>query len=456
MKTLIQKKHTAIKLFAAIACTFLGLTPVLAQQGFVGIQNTSRRGLLHATMNPAEITNLHKKVEVNLFAISANASNDVLSFSDFLGEEEISDILFNRTDGPVNVRTDVGVMGPSVGFKMGKWGFGLTTQGFFRTDIVDLDANLGRSITTATDGQSFVESTLNLPYNQRINVAGWTEFGLMAGREIFENEKNRVSIGTGIRLLMPTAYFNAGIDGIRGTLRVDQNSAFLTNATGNLNLNYSGIIFDDSLDDFSINSLSFGSISGVGLDIGITHDWKKEGTIKATSGISFKGLGSLDFGSSQVNHNYSINIPSGQSFDLNQLDGGSFEEIEDQLLASGFFSKTSDGNYQPQLPRLFSAYTDLRLTKAFYLSLFSQFNLGNSNANQQITAQNIFALTPRIKFGAFEIFSPWMSTEVAGLSGGLGFRAGGFFIGSNSVLTGFLTDSQQADAYVGWSFGFGK
>jgi len=455
MKSLFLNQKYALQATLMIACTLLGIAPSFAQQGFVGIQNTTRRGLLHATMNPAEISNLHRKVEVNLFSIAGNVSNDVLSFSDFLGDEEITDILFNRVDGPVNVRTDIGIMGPSAGFRVGKWGFGVTTQGFVRTDVIDFDASLGRSITTATDEQSFVESTISLTSNQRINLAAWTEFGLMAGREVFQNENHRVSVGGGIRLLMPSAYFNAGIENIQGTLRIDQNSSVITNATGRLNFNYSGVIFDESIDDFNLSALSFGSISGLGLDLGLSHEWIKDGVVKASSGFSFKGMGSLNFGANQVNHNYSMNIPSGQSFDLNQLEG-SFEDIENQLLASGFFTKTSDGDYNPNLPRLLTAYTDLRLSRIFYLSLFSQFNLGNTSVNEQIAAQNIFALTPRVKLGAFEIFSPWMSTEIAGISGGLGLRAGGFFIGSNSVLTGFLNDTKQADAYIGFSFGVGR
>lgn len=426
-----------------------------AQQGFVGIQNTSRRSLLHVGMNPAEINSLHKKFELNLFAVSATVNNDVLYFSDFFGEEDMVDLAFSRADGPVNIRTEVNIMGPSFGFRAGKWGFGLSTQAFVRTDVVDLDANLGKSFTTDTDGASFVESTINLPYNQRINVAGWMEMGLVAGREIFNNDVHRVSFGTGLRFLIPSTYVNAGINGLNGTLRIDDNGYSLTNATGQLNVNYSRDALDEGFEGFNLNTLSLGNISGVAVDLGLTHEWRKKDIVKATSGLSLKGLGSLDFGPSQINHTYSMNVPAGQFFNLDELEGD-LEEIEDQLLASGYFSRISAGSYKPQLPRLLTAYTDLRLTKVLYLSVFGQYNLGDANNNSQITAQNIFALTPRLKLGGLEIYSPWINSETAGLSGGLGLRVAGFFVGSNSVLTGYLGETKQADVHVGWSMGFGK
>lgn len=426
-----------------------------SQQAFVGIQNTSKRGLLHVGMNPAEINSLHKKFELNLFAVSANVSNNVLFFNDFLGDDEVFDLAFNRADGPVNIRTEVNVLGPSIGFRAGKWGFGLTTQAVVRTDIIDLDPNLGRSFTTTTDGASFVETSLDLPYNQRINVAGWMELGLVGGREVFQNESNRLSFGTGVRFLIPSAYINTGLNGIRGTLRIDDDGYALTDASGELNLNYSRDAINDDFYGLNLNTLSLGNISGLAFDFGLAHEWRRKGVVKANTGISFKGLGTLDFGPSQINNTYTMNIPSGQFFNLDELEGN-VEEIESQLLASGYFSRTSNEAFQPQLPRLLTAYTDLRVAKILYLSLFSQFNLGNSNDNRQISAQQILAVTPRVKLGGIEIYSPWVNTETAGLTGGLGLRIAGFFVGSNSILTGYLGETKQADVHAGWSMGFGR
>jgi len=43
--------------------------------------------------------------------------------------------------------------------------------------------------------------------------------------------------------------------------------------------------------------------------------------------------------------------------------------------------------------------------------------------------------------------------EISGTNLGVGFRVGGFFIGSSSILSALASDSNQADAYFGFRFG---
>ena len=65
-------------------------------------------------------------------------------------------------------------------------------------------------------------------------------------------------------------------------------------------------------------------------------------------------------------------------------------------------------------------------------------------------------LTPRLVLGSFQIYSPWAHNQISGLTGGLGMQLGGFFIGSNALLTGTLANTMQADIHMGFSFGVGK
>ncbi len=175
-----------------------------AQQGFIGIQNSPRRGMLSTNMNPAEINNLSKKVEFNLFSVAASVTNDVLYFNDFLGDEDILELAFDRADGPVNIRTEVNVMGPSFGIKTGRWSFGLATRAFVKVDAVDLDSELARAFTEETDFNSYRETGLSLPFNQRVNAVGWVDIGLLAGRELMDNHKHKLALGGGhYPVLMP-------------------------------------------------------------------------------------------------------------------------------------------------------------------------------------------------------------------------------------------------------------
>jgi hypothetical protein len=80
--------------------------------------------------------------------------------------------------------------------------------------------------------------------------------------------------------------------------------------------------------------------------------------------------------------------------------------------------------------------------------------LNSDNDNNQITTQNIVSITPRINLGYFEAYVPISSNEISGTNTGIGFRLGGFYIGSGSVITALLNDSKQADFYTGFRWAF--
>ena len=72
----------------------------------------------------------------------------------------------------------------------------------------------------------------------------------------------------------------------------------------------------------------------------------------------------------------------------------------------------------------------------------------------QIAAVNSFSVTPRVNLGFFEAFLPYTNNEIAGSNLGIGFRLGGFYIGSGSIITAALSNSKQADIYTGFRWAF--
>jgi hypothetical protein len=80
--------------------------------------------------------------------------------------------------------------------------------------------------------------------------------------------------------------------------------------------------------------------------------------------------------------------------------------------------------------------------------------LNKDNKNGQIASQNTFSITPRYSTGFFEAYAPLSNSEIAGFTAGLGFRVGGFYIGSGSLITAAISDSKQADVYLGFRVGF--
>lgn len=278
----------------------------------------------------------------------------------------------------------------------------------------------------------------------------------MAGREIWATEDQALSIGGTFKFLIPGAYVNIGLNNLQGKFMQNKDESSLSDARGTLHISYPQKLEDWDIDELAIDRFSLNNISGFAVDLGITHQWKRDGIPQFSSGLSIKNLGGLNLGSDQVINSYAMDIPADESFRLDQLEGD-LEEIEGQLLGSGYFTKSSQrGEARTNLPTMVSVYTDIKVSRIFQVSVFGQLRLSNLENNTHLINQNVFAITPRLILGAFEIYSPWGNYEVTGLTGGAGLRLGGFFVGSHSVLTGFLANSKQVDVHLGLSMGFGK
>lgn len=430
------------------------LTATYGQQPYLGVQNSPRKGMVNALMNPAEISNLSKKVEVNLFSLQAAVGNNILSFNDLIGtDSDILELAVNRADGPINLRTDISVIGPSAGFSVRGWSFGIATQAFVKADIVDFNHDLANSLF-GENGDGFTSIAVNVPHNQRISATGWSELDLLVGREIIRIGPHRISGGANFRLIFPSAYANLGVGEIRGSLVEEGTQVYLTDTRGSLNIAYS----DPNLnEDFTSYSFKMMRLAGFAMDLGGNYQWKKpSGKDFLNAGLSIRNLGGMSYSGNHVNRSYSINIPANERFRIDNLEGD-LDEIEQQLVASGYFNITPAGEkLRVNLPTLLNLYAEISPVRLFQASLFIQKRLSDESSNNLITSQNMVVLTPRLVLGKFQVYSPWAHNQVSGLTGGLGLQLGGFYIGSNALLTGTLANSMQADFHMGFSFGIGN
>jgi hypothetical protein len=80
---------------------------VMAQYPYIGIQNSQRKGIISAMMNPAEINNLHRNVEVQFFAVNGVFGNNTLTFSETLRyRNDLWNQIMLQANEPVNGKTD--------------------------------------------------------------------------------------------------------------------------------------------------------------------------------------------------------------------------------------------------------------------------------------------------------------------------------------------------------------
>lgn len=437
-------------------------TALYSQQHFAGLTTSGRSGIITAGTNPAELVNMSNKFEVNIFGLSVNASNNKIGFSDLTSNADIENLIFVG-DEPVNMRFNAEIYGPSVAVKYQKWAFGLTTKANGMLDIVDVDTKLGDAISNSGLNNLVASTFLNSSGNQRIIGTSWGEVNLLAARTLFENSIHKINGGITLKLLFPGAYANLGAGQFTGTVSQSLGQGYLTDANANINIAYSGSLGNSfsNFDDYTKSV--FGNLNGFATDFGFNYQWKEESAnsnknkYRLNVGFSVRNLGSMTFKDDNNNStNYQLEIQGSESLNLNQFENvDNLQEIETILLNSGFLTKQSGTkDFKVKLPATFSLYADLKIIPIVYVSAFLQQKIKEDNDNDQITAQNIITVTPRVNLGFFEAYLPLSNSDVSGFNTGIGFQFKGFYLGSGSIITALINDSKQADIYVGFRWGF--
>ena len=447
--------------------TLLG-TGMFAQEHFAGINTSRRTGIINASINPAELTNLRNDYEVNVFSLSVNASNNKLTFGDILKGDDLDDKLFEGGKN-VNVNANIEILGPSLAVKLDKWAFAFTTAAKAKVNVVDVNSQLGRALTTKSTPEDLIENYITANSNQRVAATVWGEIGLSVARDIFENDQHKLSAGVNFKFLFPSSYANIAADRFEGEIEVNTTpgenfgDVYLTDANANLNLAYSGSLADGFTDFSNYTDFFSGGLNGFATDLGINYRWKDTNSdssedYKINAGLSFLNLGKMTFkDDNNVSNNYLLNVPAGeQGLNLNQFDGvDNIDEIEQILLESGYVTlNQSNKDFKVNLPAMMSLYADFKLYSRWYVTGFLQQKLEKEDKNNQMGAQNIFTVTPRYSVSKFEVYAPISTNEISGFTAGIGFRLGGFYIGSGSILSAALSDTKQADAYLGFRLGF--
>lgn len=452
--------------FILISLAFTGL--MQGQEHFGGINFSSRTGILNGIQNPAELANLSSNFEVQLFATSFGLANNKISVNDFFGDSKFEEIIFDG-DEAVNLRFDSELLGPGVAFSYKKWTFGISTRAFAKFNLIDIDTQIGDAIAnTGLNSLAGSTAVLTSDANQRLNGVSWGEVGFSAARKIYETDNSSVSAGATIKLLFPGSYANFGLANLTGTVTNVGTTSYLNNVeNATLNVEYSGNLGEDFTSNSDYFKSLYGGLNGFGFDFGLNYrlkstqdDNKKNYLVNA--GFALRNLGSMTFeddNNSSTYYNLNIESTPQNPFGLDLLDYEnvtSLEEIEQKLLDSGYLTgEKNNKDFNVKLPTTINLYADIKIIHSFFVTLYTQQKVNNDSDNNQITTQNIISITPRLSRNNFEMYSTWASNEISGLTGGLGFRAGGFFIGSNSFITSYIGNSKQLDFYLGLRFGFG-
>ena len=428
-----------------------------SQDHFSGITTSKRVGILNVGMNPSELASLKNKFEVQMFSSSINISNNKIGFSDIIDGNNLENMIFKGTD-PVNFNIDTEFLGPGFAIKLLKWGFAVTSKGHIKGNVVDVDTNLGSALINSTLNSVGSSSVISSSTNQRMNATAWGEIGFSVAHKIYETKKYKINAGITLKLLFPGAYANIGLDKFQGTITDNAGNLVLTNTSAKMNIAYSGSLGNQFTNTSDYTKSVFGNLQGMATDIGFDYQLISSGkNYKLKIGAALKNIGSMTFKSdSNYSTNYTLSIQGSQQLNLNQFQNSNgVKDIEQVLVNSGYLNNTPQSNdFKVQLPTVLNLYADIKIISKLNVTLFTQQKINSNSGNDQITSQNIISVTPRFSVGFFEAYIPVAINEVSGTTAGVGFRLGGFFLGSNSVLSAITSDGKQADFYTGFRFAF--
>lgn len=443
--------------------TLLG-TGMFAQEHFAGINTSRRTGIINASINPAELTNLKNKYEVNIFNFSANVSNNKITFGDLVGgsDMDFEDMLFEGNEA-VDMKADIEILGPSFAFKIEKWAFAITSAAKVKADIKDVDTGLGRALTSDADALTIAGSFISSGSTQKVTGTSWGEIGFSAARDIFENDSHKFSGGLTLKLIFPGSYANISASQFRGDIGlgvINPGDVVLRDAYANVNVAYSGSLADGFTDAGNFTDFFAGGLNGFGADFGANYQWKDpevENGYKVNAGFAVRNIGSMTFkDDNNVSKNYRLENSGTEEFNLSQFEGvDNLTDIETLLQNDpnvDFLDTEKD--FKVKHPAVLSTYADVKVYNKWYVTGFWQQRLGDENKVDQIATQNVFTVTPRYSGDWFEAYAPISTNEISGFTAGIGFRLGGFYIGSGSILSAALGDTTQADAYLGFRLGF--
>ncbi|MGV3459343.1 MAG: DUF5723 family protein [Flavobacterium sp.] len=445
--------------------TMLCAGGALAQEHFTGISTSRRGGLLNASLNPAELVNQKTAFDVNLFNFGINVANNKISFGDIVSGDDFDRLIFEGNE-PTNLRLDAKILGPSLSLKRGSWAFAFTTGANVKADFVDVDTNLGNAVTNGNIAGIIGTYDINAGYNQRVSGTSWGEIGFTLAHDFFNNDLHKFSAGVTGKLLFPGTYANIALGQFRGRIDNVADNVYLNDASANINIAYSGSLAEDFTDSGSFTKFFAGGLNGFAADFGVNYQLKDRATegssvsgYRLNAGASVRNLGSMTFkDDNNQNTDYALNIPNGvppAGLNLNQFeDVSDVREIETILRNSGYLTGESmSKDFTVKLPATLSLYADVKIVNRLYFTAFTQQRLSDDNDNEQITSQRIWTFTPRYSTEWFEAYVPITNSDISDTNVGLGFRLGGFFLGSGSIITAALSDANQADIYFGFRFG---
>ena len=418
-------------------------------QSYFGYLNDNYAGVHSVINNPANIVDNRYRADINLVSFSGLLTNDYYGakFGDLLK----SDYDFER-DGKQypsdanNFLINADILGPSFMFNLNKKSsLAIFTRARSITHLSNISGKALNDIQEDIDENYQVN-------NQNFSIAAnaWGEFGVSYARILMDKGEHFLKGGLSAKYLYGafTGYAKANNLNIAYNYTGDP-ATNTTSSSGNLE---AGNI--TSLDNFDDPTENTGS--GFGADLGFTYEYrpdhqkykytnkeggtsyhKEQNKYKFKIGVSITDIGAINYKDAIVSV-YNVNT----TYTDAQYDADpSFDNL---------YTKISESkSVRFKLPTAIHLNADWRMNKRFYLNLNTDFSAVAAEDKNSSYINNNVSLTPRYEVKWLSLYAPISYLEYSGLQAGFGFRVGPLFIGSGSIISAMLSETQALDAHLG-------
>lgn len=435
---------------------FLAVSLLVVAQDFSGIHTSRYFPLQNLSNQPADLVRSNHRWYVNVLSAQIGLMNNVaFNESDLLKQLSkvgMSDLkyFFGTDQSLLYARGKI--MLPAISYKINAnhavaFSMNLKADGLYRASNDDI-----AKIFIGIDNPELQKDLNNEYFKSVVNT--WTEYALTWSGKLLEKEGHLLTGGATLKYLVGGGSGYLNMDGLKVQFDRERIDYFEVELSYAMNKNLT-----TAIEEGEINLVGD---KGVGLDIGASYSFLPE-ELKGKAPYKFKvGLMVGDMGS--INHSdevrratYRITI---NDVPYSRFEGiNSIEALIDSLQKSVGFEEVRDADYRMALPTTVLLSGDYCVTPKWFISGLIGYQPSFYSRRINVGEKNVFRanMTPRFETSDWGAYLPMTYNNRVGWSVGLAARWRYLFVGSGSILSGMLSDTQgRGDLYFGLNIPIGK
>lgn len=424
---------------------FFGSFFYARSQSYFGFRDDNYAGIQGVLFNPSAIVDSKYRSDITIFSASATGQNDLYGFN----FAEVLDGNYDiQKDASKNIKTNnrgnlnVDIMGPSFTLNITPvHSIALYTRVRSITSLVDVNGKLIDEVSKDLD----VSNSFLIQGGNPNGVSNsWAEIGASYGTVLMDHDDHFIKGGLTVKYLM--AGVNGYINGNDLSVAFNKNNA---NPEQSQYLSTGTLKTAASYDYLNGNDPKFsGASAGVGLDLGITYEYRTNCHTCIGNRYKFKVAASVtDIG--KINYKNIVENTYNLAGRVSQADIDDAENIF-EFFDTHYTKVSSKTGVKANLPTAVHTNFDWNIDNKFYLNLSTDFSLVDAKTVNGTAIANSVTFTPRYETRQFSFYVPVTYMEYSGTQVGTGFRAGPLFVGSGSLISNLFSNTSKAcNLYVG-------